>query len=266
MNYIKHLTGFFERVVPDNRLNPTHISLYLSLFQYWNINRFQNPISICRGELMKVSKISAKATYHKCMKDLNNYGYVQYLPSFNPFKGSLVNIIILDPDFEPVQQTNGYNTKNQSTDQTGTGTGTEQALVPSINYINIDKQDLDESKSQNQSVQNLVSIDNEYFELIDQPQIANQKKPRSKQPFHPPILDEVVDLFKSENQPEIEARRFFNHFQSNGWKVGGKTPMKDWKAAAHNWILNINKFNPIKSPPLASNLLLNPNKHYNEPL
>ena len=46
-----------EKFIEDNRLNPSHISLYLALFQYWNLNRFSNPVSICRGEIMKLSKI-----------------------------------------------------------------------------------------------------------------------------------------------------------------------------------------------------------------
>ena len=70
MNYIKHLTGFFNRIALENSLNPTHISLYLSLFQCWNVNRFKNPITISRDEMMKGSKIASKATYHKCIKEL----------------------------------------------------------------------------------------------------------------------------------------------------------------------------------------------------
>lgn len=33
-----------------------------------------------------------------------------------------------------------------------------------------------------------------------------------------------------------EAEPFWNHFQSNGWKIGGRAPMKDWRAAVHNWM------------------------------
>jgi hypothetical protein len=35
---------------------------------------------------------------------------------------------------------------------------------------------------------------------------------------------------------------FFDHYSSNGWKVGGKTKMVDWKAAVRNWIRNEKKF------------------------
>tara|TARA_R110002126_G_scaffold158107_1_gene305535 strand:+ start:295 stop:612 length:318 start_codon:yes stop_codon:yes gene_type:complete len=98
MNYTKHLTGFFDRTIQDQNLNPTHISLYIALFQYWNVNYFQNPISITREEVMLISKIYSTATYHKCMRELNEKGYIKYEPSFNPFKGSMVILFNFSED------------------------------------------------------------------------------------------------------------------------------------------------------------------------
>lgn len=90
MNYIKQLTAAMERFASDNRLNPTHVSLYLALFQYWNLARFKNPVSISRDEIMRLSKIGSKVTYHRCIKDLHNWSYLEYEPSHNPFRGSRV--------------------------------------------------------------------------------------------------------------------------------------------------------------------------------
>ena len=104
MNYIKHLTGFFEKVSIDFELNPTHISLYMAIFQLWNQNRFQNPIGISRDELMRISKIASTATFHKCMKELSIKGYVIYSPSYNPFKGSTLEVINLDYYTKPIQK------------------------------------------------------------------------------------------------------------------------------------------------------------------
>jgi len=95
MNYSKHLSGFFEKISDDKTLNPTHISLYMALFQFWNSNLFKNPISISRDEVMRISKIGSRATYHKCLKNLHSLGYINYEPSFNSFKGSQVHIVSL---------------------------------------------------------------------------------------------------------------------------------------------------------------------------
>jgi len=50
----------------------------------------------------------------------------------------------------------------------------------------------------------------------------------------PHSLEEVTSYFTELGYP-LEANKFFDYFSSNGWRVGGKTPMKDWKAAARNW-------------------------------
>jgi len=40
---------------------------------------------------------------------------------------------------------------------------------------------------------------------------------------------------------KIEAEKFVNYYESNGWKVG-KNPMKSWGAAANNWITNTKQY------------------------
>jgi hypothetical protein len=148
MNYIKHLTGFFEKVANDKALNPTHVSLYIALFQFWNYSRFKNPISISRDEVMRISKISSKATYHKCLKALHSLGYIKYEPSYNPFKGSHVFLFNFSDDlkpspksertaspiFEPVGEQ--VLNKSQAGTEKGSGQVDEQAVVPYINTIN----------------------------------------------------------------------------------------------------------------------------------
>src|SRR6478736_3039152 len=96
MNYIKHLSGVFFYLDNDNRLTPYHISLYMVLFRQWNNNRFKNPISIARGEIMKASKIGSVNTYTKTLKELHQYQYIQYFPSYNPHLGSQVYLYSFD--------------------------------------------------------------------------------------------------------------------------------------------------------------------------
>ena len=96
MKQTKEISSFFERITVDNQLYPSHISIFVSLFQSWSVNSFQNPFRICRENVMKSSKIKSFATYHKCIKDLHNAGYIIYSPNYNSYKGSLIEII----DFE----------------------------------------------------------------------------------------------------------------------------------------------------------------------
>ncbi|HEY5464408.1 MAG TPA: hypothetical protein VIJ95_14190 [Hanamia sp.] len=84
------LTVFYEAIADDARIGPTHISLYMALLQQWNLNGGTNPIIITRATIMKAAKINARYTYNKCMNNLQEFGYITYLPSSNPFTLSIV--------------------------------------------------------------------------------------------------------------------------------------------------------------------------------
>lgn len=125
MNYIKHLNGVFLQFHKDNRLNPTHISLYLGLFQLWNNYRFPKEFHINREEVMAYSKIGSKSTYHRCIKDLHHWRYLQYSPSHNPFQGSTIKMFIFGTTNEQVLYP-----EHPSPD-----TSDEQVVVPKNKYI-----------------------------------------------------------------------------------------------------------------------------------
>ncbi|CAD0006049.1 transcriptional regulator [Flavobacterium salmonis] len=310
MNYIKHLTGFFEKVVIDKALNPTHVSLYMALFQFWNCNRFKNPISINRDEVMRISKISSKATYHKCLKNLHSLGYINYEPSYNPFKGSHVILFNFSEDLKPAQKSE-RKLKNEPLIEsvseqalnkscTSSETGTEQAVVSSINYINNtnilnDKNvaNLNEQAKNFEEINNSIlkneteekeksSAKKEMFSTFaDSNKNQTEKGWQKDESCHTelvevshnqksnPVIEEIKSYFQQNNFPELEAQKFFNYFSSVGWLVGGKTPMVDWQAAAQNWIINSVNFkdNTTNSPPIRpQHLNTTTDKNYAEPL
>ena len=52
--------------------------------------------------------------------------------------------------------------------------------------------------------------------------------------FAPPTVGEVAGYAKAEGLPN-HAEYFFDYFSSNGWLIGNRAPMKDWRAAYRNW-------------------------------
>ena len=275
MNYIKHLTGFFDKVADDRVLNPTHVSLYMALFQFWNCSRFKNPISISRDEVMRISKISSKSTYHKCLKKLHELGYIKYEPSYNPFKGSHVYLFNLSDELKPFpKNAKEANTKNeqvigqvngQVVDKlcTSIETSSGQVVVPYINYINnTNKLNIEKGVNEKTLTQNFEN-DNLDFKKEEKEKSSAKKE----NDFSTPNLDDVKLFFRQERFPELEAQKFFNYFSSNGWLVGGKTPMVDWKAAVQNWMLNFDKFKSRESlSTKTNNLTTTTDKDYDEPL
>ena len=275
MNYIKHLTGFFEKVAIDKSLNPTHVSLYIALFQFWNCNRFKNPISISRDEVMRISKISSKATYHKCLKNLHSLGYINYEPSYNPFKGSHVYLFNFSDDLKPIQKSERKpkieplfeQVDEQALNKSCTSdeTSTEQALVPSINYINNTNILNDKNVSNlEKHTKNFEEINNSNLENENSKEEKSSAKKEEK--LHP-LIEEVKTYFQENIFPEQEAQKFYNYFKSVGWLVCGKTPMVDWQAAAQNWMINAPKFiSNAEQPNKAKQLNTTTDKDYSEPL
>tara|TARA_R110002124_G_scaffold170518_5_gene338002 strand:+ start:16180 stop:16845 length:666 start_codon:yes stop_codon:yes gene_type:complete len=218
VNYIKHLKGVFIQFSKDSRLNPTHISLYVALFQIWNSNRFMEEFYINREEIMSFSKIGSKSTYHKCIKELNHWKYIIYYPSHNPFKGSKIKMFNFETSSKQVVDSHSPNNG--------------QALVSINKHIETNK--------------NINKLD----------------KPKNEK--------EVIDFFKKENWPKIEAQKFYNHYMGIGWKVGGKTKIVNWQATAKNWMLKAEEIKRKETQKSVSqnqdNLKISKNKNYNEPL
>jgi hypothetical protein len=65
-----------------------------------------------------------------------------------------------------------------------------------------------------------------------------QKEKKGYVAMRPPSEQDVALYFNQIGSTEIEAATFYDHFTANGWKVGGKAPMKDWRAASRNWVRN----------------------------
>src|SRR5690554_60329 len=225
VNYIAHLNSFFMTIAKDTRLNPTHISLYMALFNYWNINRFPKDFIIFRDEVMKLSKIGSKSTYHRCLKQLDSWKYIQYIPSHNSFKGSRIRLFIFGT------------TSGQPLDSTVPNSG-----QPLVSYINSNKQ-----------------IENIY----------KRELPKNE--------NEVILFFLEKKWPKIEAQKFFAHYKSIGWRIGGKIKMTDWHASAKSWMLKADELNLKRPPPVSqnqdnrrthgsNNLKTTKSKNYKEPL
>jgi len=253
MNYIKRLTYFFDRAAADPHFTPTHLSLFMALFQLWNQSRFLPTIQIVRDDVMRLSKINSKATYHKAMGYLHRHGYINYEPSYNPFKGSRIS-------FFPA----------------GTATIAEPVQTAAARPINEPtiKQDSKPIISHNRFTPSL-SIDRKR-KIADASRGSSAGQPRQpekektsaqKEKAIPPHPDQVEAFFIAQRSTAAEAHRFINHYTANGWLVGGKSPMKDWKASAKNWISNSINFNGQYSKPnRAQQLNATTTKNYVEPL
>ena len=250
MNYIKLLTAAFEKFYHDQRLNPTHVSLYMALFQAWNSCKFANVFFADREELMKISKIGSKTTYHRCITDLHSWKYLSYFPSKNPFSSSKVKMAIFSPSDETVSEQ--YN----------------PVIEPkALHYNPKIEQVIDSHSSINGPVLDSYNPKN------GQALVSNiNKSKQTKDNKQPKDRLTVINFFKENGSDAIDAKKFFAFYDAQEWYLDENTPVQNWKALAVSWIKRSNAFGNShnkkqkKHSIKDENLKTSKNKNYGEPL
>ena len=72
--------------------------------------------------------------------------------------------------------------------------------------------------------------------VADYPPISPQiPSGGARKKFQKPNVEQVRQFAESNSLPIGEAEQFCDHFESNGWRVGGRGPMKNWQAAFRAW-------------------------------
>jgi hypothetical protein len=70
-------------------------------------------------------------------------------------------------------------------------------------------------------------------EAEGKPETKPKSQPEKRAKFVKPTVEEIAAYCKDKGY-NINARQFFNYYESNGWKVG-RNAMKSWQAAVQNW-------------------------------
>ena len=67
------------------------------------------------------------------------------------------------------------------------------------------------------------------------PAAAPKPAPRRRTPpMQRPTVWEVENFCRTQGLQLVDAQRFVDYYEANGWKVG-RNPMRSWQAAARNW-------------------------------
>jgi hypothetical protein len=250
MNYIKLLNAAFEKFFFDDRLNPTHISLYMALFQEWNSSRFADEFFVNRRELMRVAKIGSKSTYHRCVTDLHSWNYLSYFPSNNPYKGSKIKMSIIGTSDEPDMEQ--YNPELEQLAER------YHPILEPVVYQHHPTNGQAVDPHRPVSGQALVS------NINNTKQVNINKQPKGRQA--------VLDFFIEKDFNADEGKKFFTHYEANDWKTSDGKTIRDWQALAKNWMNRTelfaeeNKANKKRASQIKDNLKTTKTKDYGQPL
>lgn len=231
---------------------------------------------------MIASKIQSCATYHKCIKELHRLGFLIYQPSFNPFsKTSIIMHTVLSNSENRTSNLafladydSAYPTINTEVEP-----GQFSSKLPSSS-----KNAQVDDQAYIYNTNSLKTIKTKGDKYISHPENFNSKKPDQqvedkkqkgleKKATQIPEISLIREYFLEQKSTLLEAERFFNYYESNGWLIGGKAKMHSWTAAVRNWILTTKKFTTHtpqnqfqQSTDRAQNLRVTVDKDYSEPL
>lgn len=98
------------------------------------------------------------------------------------------------------------------------------------------------SKSKSNSISNNIEEENNINNIYKEEETITKSKSKR---FVKPTIEEVKDYCLNERHNNVDWQKFYDYYESNGWKVG-KNSMKDWKACVRTWERNTNPNQPKK--------------------
>jgi hypothetical protein len=244
------------------------VSLYVALFQKWNKAHFPVSIMLMRDELMAAAHIGSRATYLTCLRDLDKWKFLTYLPSQSPHKASCaimheqtsleIEVGSADqstmlksepssgPSCEPtseqvVSQAAGPINKtfeNRATSQnfsnfTTAGSKKKEGLNVGDEWLSEEQLDLEECNDSKEKVaqKRKVRVRN-----------AAQDRPvrRPEVPFSESDLADLDSFIAAFAGTDFElANLRYYHEKVANWRKNGEPPRRrDWKATTKTFMLN----------------------------
>jgi hypothetical protein len=274
VNFVKHVRAVMYKMEADSRITALHVSLYWALFQTWNEHRFQHPMRIYRDEMMARAKLRTRKAYATGMRELAEWNYITYDPSTRRFEPCFVSMRRFDSvplSYTPASMYPGEMAReagesvpvtwleNETSTRTSTGTTTDTSTQPSgdtysINSINTPN--IENTVNAYAPARPVSDAKEDRGHPADVPDADKKGGARggggrvaadTPEPV-PSGLDAVHRFFASISSTRTEAEKFFHYFSSIGWRVSGRWPMRNWHAAARNWVLNAVNINARNRP------------------
>ncbi len=198
--------AWFNHAFDNSDVRPVHHAIYFFALELNNRLGWKEQFDFPSSQAMEATGIKSYNTYIKAFREIVNWNFfILHRKSQNQFQANRIALSKID--------------KSSNTP-------------------------LD--KSVMNHVTNQCCITEQITDSKIRPYTNKPKKQETNRRFTPPSVDDILNFmsFKGlpENIAEKESKAFFDHYESNGWKVGNNK-MKNWKSAISGWINRMPKFN-----------------------
>ena len=215
--YISLCRAYWQRAM-EFMPEPTDTHLYFYLVEYCNKKFWESPFRLSNGALCSALGITTK-TLIKARGRLVQMGLIEFIPGHNNRRESTQYNLLLW-------------WKNSTT--LGTTSGTTLGTTSGTTHI------YKRQKTKNKTLICEPSIF-ENGELLDTPGV------KALSGFNPPTMEDVISYALNSGETEEEACKFFNFFNSQGWKKKGGVQITNWESAFNYWASNKSNFDTKSS-------------------
>lgn len=85
--------SLFNILSGDKRITVWHIAIIMAIIRQASWDNIRDPVFTSRKKIMELTNIGSIVTYHKCIKELQEFGYIEYRPSYHPGIGSYIALL-----------------------------------------------------------------------------------------------------------------------------------------------------------------------------
>lgn len=209
MGYIDELNSFQRWILTEPTITTSEIALWYALMHYNNTTGWKEEFNVAINVLEVSTKMTSK-TILKARNRLKQLGRIDFYSRTG--RQSAVYRII------PFVGNNSQQMVQQTVQQI------ESLLVQQPVQQSVYIPRIEETR--------LLSTNTNVLVEGESPPAKEKKKATRKVFVKPTPLE--IQSYVDEQNLQIDAERFYDYYEGNGWKIG-RNPMKDWKATARNW-------------------------------
>jgi hypothetical protein len=234
--YFKHMDAFYAKVQNVASIKSVDIAQYSALMQLWNKIFYNNPLTVTKDAIRRLSKIS-HSTHSASLQRLHDAGFIVYKKGCNEKVMAEITMIRLDRgSASPIGDTTGYKVV-PAAKPNSMACNAESSMAAIPNSASLIKHRNIKQNKHSMDVNKIGDVMKEFFSSEQQP-LSTGKAVEANKRYGSgavvPTREDVMQYFTGRGSNRNIAEKFFQYNENKNWgacKVDG-----DWVIFAERWV------------------------------